>query len=313
MEIDYTKDKVVSFSQYFMYKSCPYKWYLQYVKGHKDEKPNMHFVFGTAMHEALQHYLQTMFDTSAKKADELKLNLFFKESLVKEYQKYKKKYGHFSNPEELNEFYIDGVSILDWFKKHKRGRSLYFSKRKHELKGIEVPLILQPISERPNIKYMGYIDLVIYDKRNGEYTIFDIKTSTKGWSKWEKGNNVKHQQLYLYKTFYSKLYKVPLDKINIEFYIVKRKVLDFDDENLKSPHQAYRVQNFKPVDNKKRLREANEDFISFIKECYTAEGNPIDRDHEKNISKACDWCEFGRDRELCGAGLAPSEKFFTLG
>ena len=56
-----------------------------------------------------------------------------------------------------------------------------------------------------------------------------------------------------------------------------------------------------------------EDFISFIKECYTAEGNPIDRDHEKNISKVCDWCEFGRDRELCGAGLAPSEKFFTLG
>ena len=87
MEIDYTKDKVVSFSQYSMYKSCPYKWYLQYVKGHKDEKPNMHFVFGTAMHEALQYYLQTMFDTSAKKADELKLNLFFKESLVKEYQK----------------------------------------------------------------------------------------------------------------------------------------------------------------------------------------------------------------------------------
>ena len=62
MEIDFTKDKVVSFSQYSMYKSCPHKWYLQYVKGYKDDKPNMHFVFGTAMHEALQHYLQTMFD-----------------------------------------------------------------------------------------------------------------------------------------------------------------------------------------------------------------------------------------------------------
>jgi CRISPR/Cas system-associated exonuclease Cas4 (RecB family) len=72
MEIDHTKDKVVSFSQYSMYKSCPYKWYLQYVKGHKDETPNMHFVFGTAMHEALQHYLKIMFDTSAKKADDLK-------------------------------------------------------------------------------------------------------------------------------------------------------------------------------------------------------------------------------------------------
>ena len=145
-----------------------------------------------------------MFDLSAKKADDLNLNSFFKEILVREYKKYKEKHGHFSNPEELNEFYIDGVSILDWFKKHKRGRSLYFSKRKHELKGIEVPLVLRPIKERPNIKYMGYIDLVIYNKKLDEYTIFDIKTSTKGWSKWEKGDNIKHQQLYLYKNYYLK-------------------------------------------------------------------------------------------------------------
>ncbi len=91
MEINYAKDKVVSFSQYSMYKSCPHKWYLQYVKGYKDETPNMHFVFGTAMHEALQHYLQTMFDQSAKVADEMDLNRFFKDKLIEEYNKYKKK------------------------------------------------------------------------------------------------------------------------------------------------------------------------------------------------------------------------------
>ena len=67
LKMNYDTDKVVSFSQYSTYKSCPHKWYLEYVKGYRDTKPNMHFVFGTAMHEALQHYLQTMFDTSAKK------------------------------------------------------------------------------------------------------------------------------------------------------------------------------------------------------------------------------------------------------
>ena len=41
---------------------------------------------------------------------------------------------------------------------------------------------------------MGYVDLIIYDKSTEEYTIFDIKTSTKGWSKWEKGDETKHQQ-----------------------------------------------------------------------------------------------------------------------
>ena len=55
MEINYKTDKVVSFSQYSTYKSCPHKWYLEYVKGYRDEKPNMYFVFGTAIHEALQY------------------------------------------------------------------------------------------------------------------------------------------------------------------------------------------------------------------------------------------------------------------
>ena len=272
----------------------------------------MHFVFGTAMHEALQHYLQTMFDQSAKVADELDIDKFFKDKMIEEYTKYKKKHGHFATPEQLQEFYLDGSAILEWFKKHKRGRRSYFSKRKQQLKGIEVPLILQPIKERPNIKYMGYVDLIIYHKESEEYTIFDIKTSTKGWSKWEKGDETKHQQLYLYKQFYSELFKVPMDKINVEFYIVKRKVLSFDDENIKSPHQAYRVQNFKPVDNKKRLNKAKEDFTNFIRECYTAEGNPVDKDFDKKVDKPCDWCEFGKDRELCGAALAPEEKFFSF-
>ena len=40
MEINYKTDKVVSFSQYSTYKSCPHKWYLEYVKGHSGDKQN---------------------------------------------------------------------------------------------------------------------------------------------------------------------------------------------------------------------------------------------------------------------------------
>ena len=314
MEVNYATDKVVSFSQYSVYHSCPHKWYLQYVKGHRDDTPNMHFVFGTAMHEAIQHYLQVMYDTSASNADKIDIRRFFKEKLADEYSKYKKKNKdkHFSTPEQMNEFFQDGIAILEWFKKHKKGRKAFFSSRYSELVGIEIPLILQPIKERPNIKYMGYIDLVIKNKINEEYVIYDIKTSTKGWSKWEKGDIVKSQQLLLYKNYYSELFKVPKDKIKIEFFIVKRKVLDYDDVNLQSPHQAYRVQSFKPADNPKRLKEANEQFVSFIKECYTTEGQPVDKEFPKCPSKMCEWCEFGKNRELCGEGLSADEKFFTL-
>jgi hypothetical protein len=256
-----------------------------------------------------------MYDTSASNADKIDIYLFFKEKLVEEYSKYKKKNKnkHFSTPKQINEFFQDGVAILEWFKKNKRGRKDFFSSRYSELVGIEIPLILQPIKERPNIKYMGYVDLVIKNKVSGEYIIYDIKTSTKGWSKWEKGDIVKSQQLLLYKNYYSELFKVPKDKIKIEFFIVKRKVLDYDDVNLQSPHQAYRIQSFRPTDNPKRLKEANEQFVSFIKECYNAEGQPIDKEFPKCPSKMCEWCEFGKNRELCGEGLSPDEKFFILG
>ena len=38
----------------------------------------------------------------------------------------------------------------------------------------------------------------------------------------------------------------------------------------------------------------------------------VDKDFDKKVDKPCDWCEFGKDRELCGAALAPEEKFFSF-
>jgi len=126
-----------------------------------------------------------MYDTSASKADNIDIRKYFKERMSDEYSKYKKKNKdrHFSTPEQMNEFFQDGVAILEWFKKHKRGRKAFFSPRQSELVGIEIPLILQPIKERPNIKYMGYVDLVTKDKNTGEYTIYDINGNSliNGW------------------------------------------------------------------------------------------------------------------------------------
>ena len=62
----------------------------------------------------------------------------------------------------------------------------------------------------------GFIDLVFYDERVDEWTIVDIKTSTKGWNKWAKADDKKKAQLLLYKEFFSKQFNIPLDKIKVE-------------------------------------------------------------------------------------------------
>ena len=52
----------------------------------------------------------------------------------------------------------------------------------------------------PNkIKFVGYIDVLIYDTVREKYKIIDIKTSTRGWNKWQKRDENKTQQLLLYK------------------------------------------------------------------------------------------------------------------
>ena len=33
---------------------------------------------------------------------------------------------------------------------------------------------------------------------------------------------------------------------------------------------------------------------------------------EKKIDKPCDWCDFGKNKDLCGASLTPDEKFFSF-
>ena len=202
ININWAYQKAVSYSQYSIYRQCQYQWYLSYIKKESSFKPSIYLVYGTAMHETIQTYLQTMYDKSIKAADEIDLNKLLEDRLVANYKEsiVDNKNEHFSTKEELKEFLADGQLTLDWFKKN---RGKYFSKKNTELIGIEIP-ILQPVLEDiPNVLMNGSIDFIIYDKILEKYTIYDIKTSTKGWSDYEKKDQTKINQILLYKRFYS--------------------------------------------------------------------------------------------------------------
>ena len=77
LHIDYSKNKTVSYSQYSMYSSCQYQWYLAYVKKQKIFKPGIFLCYGTSLHEALQEFLRLMYDESIKAAEEMGLSEYF--------------------------------------------------------------------------------------------------------------------------------------------------------------------------------------------------------------------------------------------
>ena len=229
-----------------------------------------------------------MFDKSATEADKIHLPTYFKTKLMELY-KANAYAGHFSTPEELSEFYEDAIAILDFFKKK---RKLFFSKKNTELVGIEIPITGPIVEGYDKVTMKGFIDLVLYDKVLKKYLIYDIKTSTRGWSDYEKKDQVKLNQILLYKKFFSKLKGIPESDIDVQFFIVRRKI----NENLEFAPK--RVQEFIPANGTKKVNDAFEDIQNFVKECFTPEGDYIEKRYFKNTDK-CKFCPYIDKPELC--------------
>ena len=294
-EINYAYQKNISYSQFSMYRSCPKRWSLQYKDGLKVFTSSIHTVFGTALHEVLQYYLDVMYEESAAEADRKNLVEMFENTLREEYKvQYKKNNNqHFSTPEELREFFEDGVEIIRTFAK-KRGQ--HFSKRGWYLVGCEVPIVIPPNKFNNNILYQGYLDVVMYHEPTNTFKIIDIKTSTSGWNDMTKKDENKQFQLILYKKFFSEQFNVPLDNIEIEFFIVKRKVYDHPEYTIP------RIQTFTPSSGKVKLGKATKALNEFIEEAFDKNGYK-EKEYKTNSSKwNCSFCPF-LNTEHCSEGV----------
>jgi hypothetical protein len=291
-QIDYATQKSVSYSQMSMFNECPKKWSLQYKEGHKQFTSSIHTVFGTALHEVLQAYLTVMYEKSGAEADRLNMYEMFEDALREEYKKQYKANNnlHFSAPDELREFFEDGIAIIREFAKDK---SKYFSKRGWHLVGCELPLVLTPSSKLPNVMFQGYLDLVMYHEPTNRIKIIDIKTSRQGWSKKEKSDENKQFQLILYKKYFAETYNIPVENIEIEFMIVKRKI--FESENF----VIKRVQLYKPASGKVKLNKVSKSIESFVEQAFDRNGYK-DVEHQPTPHKNCNWCPFNKTH-LCSA------------
>ena len=282
----------ISYSQISMFSTCPHRWKLNYIDKLKVSESNIYLVFGTAMHEVIQTYLEVMYHDSVKNADLLDLKQMLLDKLIEQFKIAEESDGKPPcTKEELNEFFQDGVEILDFVKKR---RADYFSKRGYELIGCEVPI---DVDLQKNIKMIGYIDIVILDKITNTIKIYDIKTSTRGWNKWAKKDENKTQQLLLYKQFYSRQYNHPIEKIEVEYFIVKRKLW----ENTDFPQK--RVQKFSPASGKPSLNKVAVRLQNFLNKGFTAEGEYSETGlYPTPSKKACRFCEFNQT-EYCSQGV----------
>ena len=282
----------ISYSQLSMFSECPLRWKLNYIDKVTESEPSIHLLFGTAMHEVIQTWLEVLYNDSVKNANKLNLEQRLHDKMMELFKKGKEEYG--KNPctlEEMKEFFQDGVDILDFLKKR---RADYFSKRGYKLIGCEVPI---NVDLKKNVNIVGYLDLVILDEFHNTIKIYDIKTSTMGWNKWMKKDENKTQQLLLYKQFYSKQYNHPIDKIDVEYFIVKRKLY----ENAMFPQK--RVQKFSPASGTVSMNKVANRLNTFLDLAFDEKGNRISENIIPTPSKkSCKWCEF-KNTEYCKVGV----------
>ena len=285
--------KRISYSQYNQWVTCPHKWKLNYIDERRQFTDNIHTMFGTSMHEVLQTYLTIMYNDTIKMADALPLDEMLLHRMKTNYTNIMKNNGGevFCEQHDMEEFYQHGLLILEWFKK-KRG--MYFSKKHYELVGIEVPI---EYKLNDGIKFIGYMDVVLHDTFRDRYKIIDIKTSTMGWNKWAKADKNKTDQLLLYKQFYGKQHDISLDKIDVEYFIVKRKLY----EKVEFPQR--RVQTFSPANGTPSINKVMNNLNKFISESFVDGEYNIEHIYRKNPSKKnCRFCEFNQSKH-CDVGV----------
>ncbi len=267
--------KQVSYSQYSLWNSCPYQWKLQYVDKIKTSEPSIHTIFGSAMHEALQTYLGCMFNFTIKEADEQNIEDLLRRKMKEFYQKeiVETEKLHLVSRDDMVEFYMQGEEIIDYFRKK---RSDYFNKKGWSLLGIEERLAI-PI--RGDLHFLGFLDVVLKDEISGKIKIIDIKTATMGWNKYQKANVVKNDQLLLYKEYYSKKHDVPVEKIDIEFLIFKRKLWE------KAEFPQKRIQRHVPANGTPSMNKMRSRFEEFLDACYDESGKVKNIEYEKCVGK----------------------------
>jgi hypothetical protein len=291
-----TVPRRISYSQWSMYERCPQSWKLAYIDGLAPFQASIDTTFGTAFHETFQYFLTVMYTESVKKAENLDLQGILTNKLKEEYVRCVEEMGgtHFSNPIQLTEYLEDGVAILEWFKKR---RAQYFSSKNWELVGIELDLCTPASEKNSSVYWYGFIDVVMRNTATNHIVLFDIKTSRAGWNKYQKADSLKAAQLVAYKNYFSKQFGTPVDHIDVEFFIVKRKLIE------ESMFPQKRIQNYRPSSGSVTQRKVQKQIDAFVEKCFDAEGNKNAEASYMAISgkgdKNCKYCPFKTDYANC--------------
>lgn len=278
-------DSLISYTQFSMYQNCPHSWELAYARKLRTKEPTINLMFGTAMHNTIQDWLTTMYGDSGSV---VKLNEQLQLNMEKSFDEMVTEWGKpFSSIDEIEEFYEDGVEILRHLKKD---RLEYYNTDESKLHGIEVPILVTPVDEKPTVKLIGYLDVVLSLLDDKHFIIQDLKTSTNGWTDYQMRDRTKVSQLLLYKYYFGKQYNVRVQDITVQYIILRRK-------------SKNKLQIFIPKQTNPALKSIVDELKEFVNTAFDDSGKVrLDIEYPAVSgygNEKCRFCEFKDRLDLC--------------
>ena len=188
----------ISFSELKSHIECSYRHKLQYIDKINMFEENVNTNFGTALHEACEHYIKNR---------EMKYELAL-DYIVQAWEKY--------DLPDLGQWLTEANALLEAVPHFLNDRFPGWSCVSAEEKLLEE--IKGPHAE--DVAFKGYIDAII--EHEGTYFILDWKTSGKGWNKYKKEDDTLKMQLILYAKFWGQKHGIPSSKIRVGFVVLNR-------------------------------------------------------------------------------------------
>tara|TARA_R100000008_G_scaffold52129_1_gene31467 strand:- start:3203 stop:3988 length:786 start_codon:yes stop_codon:yes gene_type:complete len=252
-------DGHISYSEFKIWKECPWRHKLQYIDKLSGFQGNEYTAFGTAIHDVCEKTATGQFSgpTHAK--------LLFSKRFEEEVNSLPKE-------NDLNEKLLSEMKeqAKDLIPEIFPALDDYFGE--HEIIAAEERLY-EPIKDysEAELKFKGFIDLVVKTS-DGKYHILDWKTCSWGWDSRKKNDKMIVYQLIFYKYYFSLKYDVDPKDIETHFALLKRTA------------KKNRVEIFKVTSGKKRTSNA----LKMLKDALYY----INRKFAVKNRLSCKYCDF---------------------
>lgn len=278
----------ISYSNIQTFSQCKFKWKLRYIDNIQIDSPAIQLIFGTAMHQTIQQFLKKYYseytlqfirDNKSTLIDQYsQLMIDRLTSILAEKQETNTSFN--ITYQVLQQHLQYAINLLTELIPH---ASKWFPKKNTELVAVQYELSYK--LENSQLGFIGYIDVLIRDKKTNRYTIYDLKTSRFGWKQKQKKDEGKRLQLQLYKYFLSNKLNIDLNDIDIKFLILKKLIYQ------KSEFKISRLQQYIPPSSHVTIKKVVQLFNNTIRQMQDI-SNDIEKQVPKTVSKLCQYCPY---------------------